>query len=204
MAAEAGTVHQPFLYDATQEELEEFLLLGLFVAGKNAIVQQRKLHWFLERLREHVLRSQADWFPMQRISALQPESLEQHLRYCGAGQYRRLVPALLWLSEKIPHGELDLKTCTRDELCACPGIGYKTASFFLIYTRRDATHACLDTHILRWLREECGHENVPKSSPQGKKQYEKWEQIYLAEAEKLGENPTTLDFELWLKYSKKN
>ena len=43
-----GTVLHPFLYEASDTQLQEFLLLGLFVAGKHAVTQQHKLNWLLE------------------------------------------------------------------------------------------------------------------------------------------------------------
>lgn len=203
MEAEAGTVHQPYLYDATDSQLQEFLLLSLFVAGKNAVVQQHKLNWFLERLREYIARDkdpdQVSW--LQRIHRISDSDLEEHLRYCAAGQYTRLTTALSWLAHNVIEHGMDLRTCTRKDLCEVPGIGFKTASFFIIYTRRGMQYACLDTHILRWLREERGWEDCPKASPQAVTRYKYWEQIYLREAEALRRDPTELDFEIWLRYS---
>jgi hypothetical protein len=202
MQAEAGTVHQPFLYDASGAQLQEFLLLGLFVAGKGAIVQQHKLHWFLELMHVRVY-PHGNFYIFERINRVGDAELEKFLRFVGAGQYRRLVPALRWLATETSKGRLNLHTCTRDDLTACPGIGLKTASFFLIYTRKDATYACLDTHILRWLREECGYAEAPLTSPTSKRQYTHWENIYLEEARKGGWDPTELDLHLWLTYSRK-
>lgn len=203
MEAVEGTVHKPFLYNATDIQLQEFLLLGLFVAGKNAIVQQHKLNWFLERLRKTYYRERADFSWFERLAFADDEKLEELLRVCRVGQYKRLTTALLWLGAKDKEGSLDLRTCSREELCQCPGLGLKTASFFLIYTREDNSYACLDTHILKWLKTECGYTDVPQASPSSKKQYAYWERIYLEEAHKRDRNPTELDFDIWLSYSQK-
>ena len=111
--------------------------------------------------------------------------------------------AIHQLATAVDAGDLDLRTCERDALVEFPGIGYKTASFFMNCTRRDTHCACLDTHILRWLREERGYPDAPAASPQSKKQYTHWEAIYLEEARVADRPPKELDFELWLKYSTK-
>lgn len=201
--AEEGTVHLPFLYEASDNKLQEFLLLGLFVAGKNAVVQQHKLNWFLELTRNNILPDHPEILPFNRLAYVPSSVVEKNLRHVGAGQYRRLTESIIQLATAIQNGELNLRTCNREELVQFPGIGYKTASFYLIYTRRDHTYACLDTHILRWLREERGYPDAPKTSPQSRKQYIRWEAIYLTEARDIGADPTELDFELWLKYSTK-
>jgi len=201
MEAQAGTVHQPFLYNATEEQLQEFLLLGLFVAGKTAVVQQHKLHWFLELLKNRVFRSE-DYNPFQRLGLMEENHLLQLLTYCKVGQYTRLVKALKWLGHKqweLPENQF-VYNITRDELCECPGLGMKTASFFLIYTREYQVHACLDTHILKWLG-SIGHEGVPSASPTSKKTYEHWEETFLKEADHMGKDPTELDFQIWKHYS---
>ena len=187
-------MHHPFLFDANSAQLEEFLLLGLFVAGKNGVIQQQKLNWFL------TLIGSAPWdnvTPFSKLAALPKEKVSQLLIKVGAGQYTKLNNAISWLVQR----HIDLRQCSREELCECPGIGLKTASFFLIYTRKHCSYACLDTHILRWLREECGYSNAPHTSPPTLAKYIQWEKVYLEEAARLNKNPTELDFEIWLNYS---
>jgi hypothetical protein len=201
MEHKSGTVMHPFLYDASDTQLQEFLLLGLFVAGKNAITQQHKLNWFLETLNSAVL-PQDELTPLARLATLSESDIERYLRFVGAGQYGRLTAALSRISRDYSAGDFCPRTCSREDLVTYPGMGYKTASFFLIYTRSDVRHACLDTHILRWLRVQRGYSDAPAATPTTRKKYLYWEDKYLGEAEALNKNPTTLDFDLWLEGSK--
>lgn len=196
-----GTVLHPFLYEASDTQLQEFLLLGLFVAGKHAVTQQHKLNWLLETLSSDI-NPQLELTPLERIGALSKFEIERYLKFVGAGQYGRLTKALTDLSTDYVKGDFCPRTCDREALVEYPGIGYKTASFFLIYTRPAVQYACLDTHILRWLRDQRGYENAPTATPVGRKKYLYWEDKYLSEAASLGKNPTFLDFELWVEGSK--
>jgi len=196
-----GTIFNPYLRDPDIRQREEFLLLALFVAGKSAKVQQRKLHWFLDRISFYKIPSNKEFFtPFDILHYMQDETIEGFLRFCGVGQYARLTRAISWL---VRNEELDLETCTRDDLVACPGLGMKTASFFLMNTRPVMDVACLDTHILKWLRDECNYKDVPMTTPTSKKQYLKWEEVFLSEAEKRRSSPRELDFEIWKKYEQK-
>ena len=49
----------------------------------------------------------------------------------------------------------------------------------MLHSRRDCKHAVLDTHILKWLREDCGFNDAPKSTPIKREIYEQWENTYL-------------------------
>jgi len=200
MEATSGTIFNPYLSNPTAIQRQEFLLLALFVAGKSARVQQRKLHWFLERLRQYVPPQGEDLSPFYLMSSLQPETLRMRLEFVGAGQYNKLVKAITWLVEH--YDTLDLSTCTRDELCQCPGIGMKSASFFLMNTRDTNDIACLDTHVLKWMRNERGYLDAPASTPTSKKKYLEYEAYFLAEAAKARLSPRELDFSIWERYEK--
>lgn len=117
------------------------------------------------------------------------------LREVRVGNYRKMHIALLTLFEL----KLDLATCTADELERVPGIGPKTARFFLLWSRPTIRHAALDVHILKWLR-KLGHENVPVQTPQDRKVYKRLEDTFLAEADKRGIEPARLDKQVWLSY----
>lgn len=96
------------------------------------------------------------------------------------------------------NSNLNLKTCTVDDLQAIPGIGPKTARFFLLHTRPDAMVACLDTHILKFLRIN-GHD-APVSTPSGKR-YLELERIYLDMCVRNGWNPAEKDIQIWRTFS---
>lgn len=94
--------------------------------------------------------------------------------------------------------ELNLKSCSVDDLENIYGIGPKTARCFLIHSRPNMRFAGLDTHILKYLR-GLGYE-VPKTTPTGKK-YKEIEQIFLNLVDKSGKSVAEFDLEIWRKYS---
>jgi thermostable 8-oxoguanine DNA glycosylase len=68
----------------------------------------------------------------------------------------------------------------------------------VLHSRPDQQIAVLDTHILKWLREQ-GY-NVPKATPP-KARYTIIEKDFLTECDKAGKTPAELDLEIWKSYS---
>jgi hypothetical protein len=153
----------------TADELEEFLLFCVVVAGKNADQQAAKLESFLGGRR-----------PFAFIRASHREGrLEERLREVRLGKYSLLSRSFRDLS----HSGADLGTCTWEELTAFPGIGIKTAKFFVLHSREGAMHGVLDTHVLSWMSEHWeaggrGGLSVPRHSPQDPRAYRFWETVY--------------------------
>ena len=73
--------------------------------------------------------------------------------------------------------DLDLRTCSLDDLLNVYGVGNKTARFFLLHTRQGCDYAVLDTHILAWLRDN-GVEDAPKNTPTNSKKYQELEKKF--------------------------
>ncbi len=132
------------------------------------------------------------------LIAHSPDNLERRLRELRFGQYKKLVRALTELA----NGDLDLRSCTIEELEAIHGIGPKTSRYFMLRTRPGARVAALDTHILKWLRDR-GH-CVPISTPQSKKRYREIEEMFLAESDELYLEPDQLDAAIWQTYSRRH
>jgi len=174
----------PKNFNRTQYELEEFLLLCVFVAGKSSKQQYAKLELFLNEL------GNPDNI-FETLSKLSIEQINDLLVKVKAGQYSKLSSCLFVLSRK----KLDLKNCSIQQLESIPGIGMKTSRFFITYTRPNSMCAILDTHILSWLR--FAYPDAPKSTPSNKKQYIKWENIFLSECLKRNLPPNELDIEIW-------
>lgn len=201
-----GTVDNPFMYNATEAQLEAFLLLNIFVAGKNASIQQKKADQFIDLVRRDVSESAVNELGVLSAihNAVPAKELDAKimawLKEAKVGQYSRISSCIAHLSEKVGSGKLDLKKCKRENIVGVKGIGYKTASMFLMYTRKKWAGACLDTHILKFLKEEKGIKDAPTSTPSLKADYLKYEKLFLNVAEIEGKSPAKLDFEIWSKY----
>lgn len=183
-------------YDMTTSELEEAVLFMVAVAGKRATTTAKKLNTFL---------LDSDWtglptspFDILRKVYKHPNEISIALRRVGIGCHVMKGTAFYILSRLI---NLDLKTCTVQDLMNVYGIGPKTARFFILHTRPGAQVACLDTHILKYLA-TLGH-RVPASTPTGRK-YLELEAVFLERADQLGKTPAELDIEIWKQYSGAN
>ena len=204
-----GTVDNPFLYDAKPAELEKFVLVNMFVAGKNASVQQAKLDQFVNCVRRDLGEIIVDTLGV--LSAIHNvlSDAEVNDRVLGwlkevkSGQYTRLTNGIVQLAEHIGAGKIDLKNCNRQHLIKIKGIGYKTASMFLLYTRRNLAVACLDTHILKYLREETQTPNVPLTTPNVKLEYRRLEEAFLRIVKASNKSVAEFDFEIWSRYRQK-
>jgi len=166
-------------------EQEEFLLFSVSVAGKNSKVQAQKLQQFLSG-------SNNDETPFQYIARL-GEGLTDAIKACKLGQYDRISRCFAELSKK------DITSVSFLELLSVSGIGPKTANFFLMHSRKDYVGAALDTHILKFIREQ-GYD-APKATPPVK-QYLKWQTIFLDLCARLWPNRTIaeIDLEIWKSY----
>jgi thermostable 8-oxoguanine DNA glycosylase len=107
------------------------------------------------------------------------------------------------LAEWIGSGQINLQDCNRAQLVKIKGIGYKTASMFLMYTKRNFAGACLDTHILKYLRDETPVQNVPESTPITKAEYKRLEDEFLKIVRASGKKVAEFDFEIWSRYRQK-
>jgi hypothetical protein len=152
----------------TAAELEEFLLFCVVVAGKNADQQAAKLERFLGGRR-----------PFAFIRSSHREGkLDARLRDVRLGKYSLLGRGF----REVAHAEADLATCTWEELTRFPGIGIKTAKFFILHSRPGQMQGVLDTHVLGWMAEHWASgragPSVPRHSPQDPRTYRFWETVY--------------------------
>jgi N-glycosylase/DNA lyase len=106
-----------------------------------------------------------------------------------------LSEAARWMAE---HGPLfsallglDSERERRSFLCACPGIGLKSASWLLRNCGLAGNLAILDVHVLRAMRESGRAHSWAMSD------YEGLEQVFLAWCEDLGTEPAGFDLMLW-------
>lgn len=178
-------------YDRSAFDLELFWLFCLVVAGKTAKTQARLLDNFLTSLDPA---DPDDDTPFMRVEkAAEQGVLLEKIKESRLGQYNRLVRAF---EQSV---DLNLRTCTVEDLEAIHGVGPKTARMFLMFTRRDARYAALDTHVLKYLRSR-GVE-VPKATPPAGPRYRELEEQFLAFADEAGKPVAEFDLEIWKFYA---
>ena len=181
-------------FDRTDDELLEFWLFCLVVAGKTAKTQARALQRFIDGLPSGpTLSSRLE----EAVHPLRYQWFHEHLRECRLGQYNRLSQAII----NTVLRPLDLRNDPVEVFEMIYGIGPKTSRFFVMHTRPDQRIAALDTHILKLLAES-GIANVPKVTPGSKKQYARLEQAFLDLADLSGMSVADFDLSTWTRYSK--
>lgn len=178
-------------YDRSDEDLLEFLIFSICVAGKKASVIAKKVH----QLREYSKELGYD----SLVCFLDNENPENYLVKFKIGQYKKLSNCFNSIVKSIMSRELDIRNCDVDELEKFKGIGPKTSRYFILYSQPNKEYAVLDTHILKWLG-TLGY-SVPKSTPT-KNKYKELEKIFLNECRIRNKKPSDLDLEIWNSYSK--
>lgn len=182
-------------FNRSPEELEEFLLFAIVVAGKPAYQQAEKLDKFIKKF-------SGGYSPFGVIRTMDMDgSLEEFLRQVKMGQYQRISSAFRGVARYFRHNHNTERFHPLEEvkvkhLECFKGIGMKTSRFFVMHSRRNEAYdyACLDTHILRWLGSK-GHD-VPKTTPSGAK-YLELEKLFLDYAKDMGMMPAALDLQIW-------
>lgn len=127
------------------------------------------------------------------------KSIRSLLEKNGIGQYDRILKAWKAIRNIKPIGQL--KTITRPELMTIPGIGPKTASFFIVHSRKWQEIAVLDVHILKHLQKIFPKFDIPDVTPQDLDTYEQVEALFLGLACQLNMSPAQLDTQIWQRYS---
>lgn len=179
-------------YNLSDERLEEYILFCIAAAGKNAKTSSENLERLLQFLHKEF--EVESWKPFEVIRKCSQEFLCDKMKECGFGCYN--LKSLGFYV--IAHLRLNLRKCSPSQLESCPSIGPKTSRFFILHTRKNANVACIDTHLLKWLK-FLGYE-VPSSTPNGKK-YLQIEAIFLEIAKNKNMNPAELDLMIWNHYS---
>lgn len=178
-------------FDCTQNELQLLILFWISAAGKKASTSAKNL----QRLMITGVQNHNTDEPFEIIKKFGldlPNILKSH----GFGCYNNKAKSMLELS----YSNIDLKNCSVFDLEKIKGLGPKTARCFLLHTRKNVRFAGLDTHILKYMKEN--GINVPKSTPSGKKYFE-IEQKFLEMVDKSGKSVAEFDLEIWRRYSNK-
>lgn len=175
-------------FNQTNEELEEVILFWICVTGKTASVVSRQLDNLLNSLKGNS--------PFDKIRNIGEDKLPEILKRFGIGCYDSKAKSL-W---QIVNANLNLRTCTVDDLEKIHGIGRKTSRCFIMHSRPDSQYAGLDTHILKFLRAK-GHD-VPASTPASKKLYLEIEKLFLEYAKRSKKSVAEFDLDIWNNYAR--
>lgn len=179
-------------FENTNEQLEEVLLFWVLAAGKNAITASNCLERFL--IGTHGKFNLPPYKPFECIRKIKKEKLPELLKSYGIGCYNNKAKTFYQLA----NSNLNLRTCTADDLEKIHGIGMKTSRCFIIHSRRDASYAGLDIHLLSFLKDK-GY-NVPKQTPT-RKSYLEIEKIFLDIVKNSGMSVAEYDLMIWRQYS---
>jgi len=180
-------------YNRTQSELQEFILFCINVAGKKSSVESPKLEVFIERAKD-ITKETSPFNCIKKLIKL--GRLNEIMHWAKLSPYAQRYNSYVAVS-KIK----DLQSVTLNRLLQVPGIGLKTARFFLSHSREDFDEPMLDTQILRYLRDQ-GYTDAPKSTPSNENTYYYFANIFKNIARQLGKSVTDLDLEIWKQYSK--
>lgn len=187
-------------YNRSKEELQEFLLFCIVVAGKTAYIQAKKLQEFLDSVNSRLMMPEFI-SPFQSIkSAEQHGILLDEIQKAKLGQYKKIYSAFKYIAEN----EYDLTRMTPDQLEIIPGVGMKTSRFFLLHSDKNYENriAILDTHILKFIKENIDN-RAPKSTPTIKVTYKYWEDLFLYWCDCNKKNAADFDLEVWKSYARK-
>ena len=178
-------------FDRTQAELEWFLLFCISTAGKNATVTAKKINDGID-FTHRVKRFQSMGIYSIGFSDTSWMILgDKYYKYnqCSnwmvdfaqvvkLGKYELIRKSSEHIFKNEIHKRLD--TVTLEELLEIPGVGNKTARFFLMHSRPGFEGAVIDTHIHGWLEKVCQSE-LPKPTTDAK--YKSLERLWLSMTE---------------------
>lgn len=188
-------------FNRSKAELEEFLLFCIVVAGKTAYIQAQKLEEFLTSIHNRLMLPD-NVSPFQLIrSANDHGILLQEIHKAKLGQYKKINSSFIYIAEH----KYDLDNMTPELLEYIPGVGMKTSRFFLLHSdiNYKDTIAILDTHILKFMRENIDN-SAPKSTPTNSNKYKYWEDKFLLWCEENNRDAAEFDLEVWKSYARKN
>lgn len=183
----------------SKENAQWWLLFAVLVANKPAEITTRKLNDLLSGYDART------WSPFDIIASLaatgSPGSshLTTALKQVRTGQYTRVEAAFTDMVVKTPEiaGD-DPREWSLPLIESIPGIGPKSARWFYLLCHPAAKVAALDTHVLKFLRDQ--GIAAPKTTPPAGKKYKTLEMLFVEYADRLGIQPRDLDFMVWAVY----
>ena len=185
-------------YNRNEWQLQEFLIYCVCVAGKKSEIESPKVRKFCMDARfGHGLTPFELIRKLLSVSSVEEDGLMQHLKKYKIAPYQQRYNSF---KDIVTLLDTDLRKVTIDQLQEVRGISTKTSRFFLTHSREDFDEPVLDTHIQRFLS-DFGYNDVPKSTPQNPKVYERLSRLFRSIARFEGKSVTDFDLEVWTKYS---
>ena len=185
-------------YNRNEWQLQEWLLYCICVAGKKSEIESPKVRKFCLDPRFGFNLKPFDLIrKLLSVSSVEEDGLKQHLKKYKISPYTQRYNSFKDAVTLLPD---NLSEVTIDDLQKVRGISTKTSRFFLTHSREDFEEPVIDTHILRFLRDE-GHNDVPESTPQNPKVYAKVAKYFSDIAEAREQSVTELDLQIWTEYS---
>lgn len=173
-------------FNRTTAQLQAFWVFCIVVAGKNSDYAASVIAKLLNRGKDD---------PFVYFRSLGEYGVRNALVAAKTGQYDRISRAI---NESL---DLDLSTCTFEDLMKIFGVGPKTAQFFLVHSRDGYEGVILDTHILKYLRDK-GFE-APEQTPQNMEKYNALSKqfLYISAIDYPILSAAQRDLIIWRKYS---
>ncbi len=180
-------------FNLTDDQLEEHILFWVFAAGHSGRGAAKKINQVLNEARISFEEDHPNEVcPTSPFELLDKVDLTYVLGMANSFNPERMFKTI----PQLIAAKLNLRTCSREELCKIYGIKMKTASCFIMHSRPNVRMAGLDRHILRFLRDR--GVDAPQSTPSIKK-YLELEEIYLNICDVEERNPAQFDLEIWNK-----
>lgn len=167
-------------------QLQAFWVFCIVVAGKNSDYAASVVAKLLNKGKEN---------PFEYFKSLGEWGVRNALVAAKTGQYDRISRAI---RESL---DLDLTTCTFEDLMGVFGVGPKTAQFFLVHSREGYEGVILDTHILKYLSDK-GFD-APKQTPQNMDRYKDLSKqfLFISATDYPLLSAAQRDLLIWRKYS---
>lgn len=181
-------------YNLKDKELEEYILFCLMVFNKNANQTAAKLENFLNWCHNIDI----DHFKTMSHFEVIRNKLKRHSAFEMVSKFRFGNTTVKSKGlEELANSKLNLRSCSPEELEKISGFGMKTSRYFILHTRENARVACLDTHVLKWMKKFPFIFGEIKKGQPSRKKYLELEKKFLEVCDTSEVTPAQLDLKIW-------